>query len=131
MREGGLATTDSYVDYLDKVMEFQEKDNPMSHVKKYEIRAGDATVEIDKYLEENPETIVSLAFFDFDIYEPTKKCLEAIKDRLVKGSVVAFDELCDHDSPGETKALMQVFGLDNVRLKRYRYTSRTSYFVVE
>ncbi len=131
IREGGLACTENYAEYLEKVMEFQEHDNPLAHIKKFEIRAGDAIVEIDKYLKENPETIVALAFFDFDIYEPTKKCLEAIKDRLVKGSVLAFDELCDHDAPGETIALKEVIGLNNIRLKRFRYTSRTSYFVVE
>jgi len=37
----------------------------------------------------------------------------------------------DPDSPGETLALMEVFGLNNVKLKRFPYTSRTSYFIVE
>jgi hypothetical protein len=50
---------------------------------------------------------------------------------LVKGSVIGFDELNDPDSPGETVALMEVFGLNNIKLKRYPYASRTSYFVVE
>jgi hypothetical protein len=54
-----------------------------------------------------------------------------IKPRLSKGSIVAFDELNDKDSPGETVALMEVFGLQNIRLQRYRYASRVSYFVVE
>ena len=93
--------------------------------------AGDATKTLPDYLDKNPETIVALAFFDFDVYEPTKICLEAIKPRLVKGSVLGFDELNDPDSPGETVALMEVFGLNNVRLERFPYTSRTSYFVVE
>ncbi|MBF0235477.1 MAG: crotonobetainyl-CoA--carnitine CoA-transferase [Desulfamplus sp.] len=131
IRKGGLATPENYEKYLKKVMHFQECDNPLSHICKYEIRKGDAVVEIEQYLDENPETIISLAFFDFDIYLPTKKCLEMIKDRLVKGSIVAFDELNDHDSPGETIALMEVFGLRNLRLKRHRYTSRISYFVME
>jgi hypothetical protein len=72
-----------------------------------------------------------LAYFDFDLYKPTKECLEAIKPRLTKGSVVAFDELNDPDSPGETLALMEVFGLENITLKRYPYASRVSYFIVE
>lgn len=131
IRQGGLATTDRYEQYLERVMQFQERDNPLSHICKFEVRKGDATEEIERYLHEHPETIVALAFFDFDIYEPTKKCLEAIKDRLVKGSVLAFDELNDPDSPGETTALMEVFGLRNVRLKRHRHASRVSYFVVE
>jgi hypothetical protein len=113
------------------VLEFHEQENPISHLKKFELRPGDATVEIERYLEDHPETIVALAYFDFDIYEPTKKCLAAIKSRLVKGSVVGFDELNDADAPGETVALQEVFGLNNVRLQRSPRTSRTSFFVVE
>lgn len=131
MKKGGLACSDNYVYYLEKILQFQELDNPMSHVKKFELRAGDATIELEKYLNEHPETIISLAFFDFDIYAPTKKCLELIKRYIVRGTVLAFDELNDIDSPGETLALKEVFGLNNIRLKRYPYTSRVSYFVVE
>lgn len=131
MREGGLACSDDYVEYLDKIMHFQEADNPLSHIKKYEIRQGDACIEIKKYLDEHPETIVAMAFFDFDIYEPTKVCLEAIKPYLVKGSLLAFDELNDIDSPGETVALKEIFDLNNVRIKRFPYTSRVSYFIIE
>mgnify|MGYP003690253133 CR=1 FL=1 len=47
------------------------------------------------------------------------------------GSVLGFDELNDPDFPEETLALMEVFGLNNVRLKRYTFTSCISYFVVE
>ena len=54
-----------------------------------------------------------------------------IADRLTKGSVLGFDELNDPDSPGETTALMQAFGLRNIKLRRYRYASRVSYFVVD
>ena len=100
-------------------------------MKKYAIVKGNTVVEIHKYLKENPETIIALAYFDFDIYEPTKKCLEAIKPRLVKGSILGFDELNDPDSPGETLALMEVVGLNNINLKRLPFTSRSSYFEVE
>ena len=131
MRVGADSVSENYVDYLAKVMELQEKDNPLSHIKKFELVAGNAVVEIDKYLKEHPETIVALAYFDFDLYEPTRKCLEAIRPRLTKGSVLAFDELNDPDSPGETLALMETFGLNDVRLKRYPYASRVSYFVLE
>ena len=81
-------------------------------------------------MEKNPETIIALAYFDFDLYEPTKECLMAIKTRLVKGSILGFDELNDPDSPGETLALMEVFGLENVQLKRFPFASRVSYFVL-
>ncbi len=131
MQVGSITVTENYVEYLTKVMGYHEQDNPLSHIKKFDLRVGDAIVEIDKYLEEYPETIVALAYFDFDIYEPTKKCLEAIRPHLVKGSILGFDELNDPDSPGETIALREVFGLNNIKLKRYRYASRVSYFVLE
>lgn len=131
MEVGHLTVPENYRDYLEKTLEFQERGNPLSHIKKFELCEGDATKTLPKYLIDNPETIIALAYFDFDVYEPTKICLEAIKPRLVKGSVLGFDELNDPDSPGETLALMEVFGLNNIQLKRFPYTSRTSYFVVE
>lgn len=131
MKTGAIGVTAGYVEYLTRLMEHHEQENPAGHLRKFELRAGDAMVEIDRFLAEHPETIVALAYFDFDLYEPTKRCLERIKDRLVKGSVVAFDELGDADAPGETTALQEVFGLNQVRLRRVPRTSRTSYFVVE
>jgi len=131
MEVGHLTVPDGYKEFLEKTLEFQEKDNPLSHIRKFELCAGDATKTLPKYLSDNTETIIALAYFDFDVYEPTRKCLELIKPRLVKGSVIGFDELNDPDSPGETLALMEVFGLNNIKLRRYRFASRTSYFVVE
>ena len=131
IKKDGFPTTENYVEYLTKVMEYHEQDNPVSHIRKFDLRVGDAIVEIDRLLKEYPETIIALAYFDFDLYEPTKKCLEAIRGHLVKGSILAFDELSDHDSPGETIALKEVFGLNNIKLRRYRYASRVSYFVLE
>jgi hypothetical protein len=128
---GNLAVAAGYKGYLERILRCQEQDNPLGHINKCDLRKGDACVEIERYLTENPQTIVALAYFDFDLYEPTKKCLETIGPRMVKGSVLGFDELNDPDSPGETLALMDAFGLRNVRLKRYRYASRVSYFVIE
>jgi hypothetical protein len=129
--KGNLAVTSGYKEYLEEILRCQEQDNPLGHITKFELRKGDAPVELDRYLAENPQTIVGLAYFDFDLYEPTKQCLSLIRPRLVKGSVLGFDELNDSDSPGETLALMEVFGLSNTQLKRFRYASRVSYFVVE
>ncbi len=131
MVPGQLAVSEGYDKFLAGVLELHEGLNPLSHIRKFELCVGDATVEVIRYLEKAPETIVALAYFDFDLYEPTKKCLESIRPRLTKGSVVAFDELNDPDSPGETLALMETFGLNHVRLKRFPYASRVSYFVVE
>jgi len=92
---------------------------------------GDAVKTIPEYLKRHPETIISLAIFDFDIYAPTKAALEAIKPHLCKGSILVFDELCDDLLPGETIALRETWGLNNVRIQRFPMTARISYLEVE
>lgn len=131
MKVGNLALPKGYEEYLSSVMDCQEKSQPLSHIKKYDVIKGDACKKVEEYLNNNPETIISLAYFDFDIYEPTKVVLELIKDRLTKGSIVAFDELNDPTCPGETKAVMEVLGMNNIRLKRWQYCTKPCWFVVE
>jgi hypothetical protein len=131
MKLGKLNTGADYPAYLRKLLDIHQSLNPLSHIEKNEICVGDASIEFRSYLDRNPQTIVSLVYFDFDLYEPTKRCLELVIPRLVKGSVVGFDELNDPDSPGETLALMESFGLNKVRLKRFPHASRVSYFVLE
>lgn len=129
--EGSFSVSNKYEDYLSNLLRLQEKMNPVSHLKKFELIKGDACITIPKYFKNNPETVVSLAIFDFDIYEPTKVALEAIKPHLSKGSILIFDELSDDIFPGETIAVQEVFGINNLSFKRYPMTSRISYAVFE
>jgi hypothetical protein len=131
MRTGMYAVTPGYEQFLESVLEFQEQESPLPHLVKHEIVKGDATQTIEAYLERNPETIIALAYFDLDIYDPTVKCLRAIRDRLTRGSVIGFDELNDHSCPGETLAVKEVFGLDRYRIRRFPFNARTSYLIVE
>jgi len=130
-KDGSFSVTPRYEDYLDRILSLQEKLNPMSHLKRYELVKGDAVKTIPEYLKRHPETIISLAIFDFDIYAPTKAALEAIKPHLCKGSILVFDELCDDLLPGETIALRETWGLNNVRIQRFPMTARISYLEVE
>jgi len=126
-KEGSFSVSDKYETYLEDILSFQEKLNPMSHIKRFELVKGDARVTVKDYLARHPETIISLAIFDFDIYAPTKAALQAIKPHLCKGSILIFDELCDDIFPGETIALDEVFGLNNLEIKRLPTTARVSY----
>ncbi|RIL04012.1 MAG: crotonobetainyl-CoA--carnitine CoA-transferase [Proteobacteria bacterium] len=130
MKEGNLALTEGYQQYLEKVLGAHESLNPLSHIRRFDLYVGDATQQIDVFLKEQPHSVIALAYFDFDLYEPTKKCLEAIRPRLTKGSVLGFDEVNDPDSPGETLALMEALGLNNVALRRFPNVSRMSYIVI-
>ncbi len=128
---GSYNVTPKYENYLEEVLDYHEKESPIAHIKKYELVKGDASVEISNYLSKYPETIIALAYFDFDIYEPTKSCLHAIKDRLAKGSIVAFDELNCRDYPGETLALIDVLGLNKFKIHHTLFSPTQSYIIYD
>ncbi|MCX7885943.1 MAG: TylF/MycF family methyltransferase [Verrucomicrobiae bacterium] len=130
-KDGSFGVPPQYENYLAQVMSLQEALNPISHLKKYELVKGDACETVPAYLKAHPETIVSLAIFDLDIYKPTKVALEAIKPHLMKGSILVFDELSDDIFPGETLALQEVLGLNTCRVQRFPMTARISFMEVE
>lgn len=130
-KTGDYSVSEGWIDELDMILDFHNHCSPISHKKKYQIVKGDATKTVPSYLGNHPETIVALAYFDFDLYEPTKKCLEAIQPYLTKGSVLAFDELNTPEFPGETIALREVLGLTRYAIRRDPSNPLTSYLVVE
>jgi hypothetical protein len=129
--EGDYAVVDNYHEYLSDILEGHQADSPISHKKKFELVAGDATRTIHEYLKRQPETIVAFAYFDFDIYQPTKICLEAILPRLTRGSVIAFDELNCPEFPGETLAVIETLGLGRYGLRRDPQNPLVSWMVVD
>lgn len=130
---GSLATGERYEDFLTEVLATREQMSPFSHIRKFDIRTGDAPEQLAAYFEQRPQTIVAFAYFDMDIYEPTKRCLELLVPHLTKGSVIGFDELNSPEFPGETLAVAEVFGLDRVRLQRTGHSSPglPSFLVIE
>ncbi len=128
---GAYSVTENYEEHLESILNYHETESPLSHIKKYEILKGDVMVTFKEYLNKNPETIISLAYFDLDIYEPTKKCLELIKSYLTKGSVIGFDELAFKDFPGETIAFREVLGLDKYKIQRTPLNPFPSYIIIE
>jgi len=131
IQEGSFSVSEGYEDFLERLLEAQEQESPLAHLRKFELVKGDVTETLPAYLQAHPETVVAMAYFDMDIYTPTVAGLEAIRDRLVKGSVIGFDELCDTRYPGETIAVMETLGLANLRLRRSPTDSTPSYVVVE
>ncbi len=129
IKDGAFSVSDNYENYLTELLNIHQNEAPLSHIQKFEIIKGDAPKLLKEYLEKNPQTIIALAHFDFDIYQPTFDCLNLIKPHLVKGSVVSFDELNDPNFPGETKAVNEAFGLNNIALKRFAPCPMQSYFI--
>lgn len=128
---GDYAVTEGWQSELEAILDYHNCNQPIPQKRKFELVRGDATRTLPRYLQDNPETIVALAYFDFDIYEPTKACLEALLPHLTKGSVLAFDELNCPEFPGETIALREVLGLSRYAIKRDPNSPLTSWLVIE
>ena len=135
IKDGGLPSVGDYRSLpgyertLEEVLSIHESFCPISHIKKYEIVKGDASQTIDIWLEKNPHAIVSMAIFDMDVYKPTKDVLEKIIPRLTKGSLLIFDEMSCQVFPGETTAVQEVLGINNLRLKRHPHQSYCAWAV--
>jgi hypothetical protein len=128
---GDYEVIDNYDIVLEDVLKTIESFSPLNHIKKFDLIKGNVVDTLPIFLKENPHLIISMIIFDMDIYEPTKKSLEIITDRLTKGSVLVFDELhCKH-FPGETLALKEALGINKLRLIRNPHQTYCSYAIWE
>lgn len=127
---GSYAVSPQYEQYLQSVLDYHEQESPIAHLKKYTLLAGDVAETLPKYLAEHPETVIALAYFDLDLYRPTKAALSAIKPHLHAGSVLGFDELGDSVYPGETIALREELGLLQYKILRDVRTPDQSYIII-
>lgn len=117
--DGDYATSAGYDEQLAEILSLHESFSPISQIEKFELVKGDIVETLPTWLDANPHAIVAMAIFDMDIFQPTRAALEMILPRLVKGSMLVFDELnCPH-FPGETQAVAQVLGLNSLRLERF------------
>ncbi len=114
---------------IERLVALHDQNRPLRHIPKVELVEGDACKTIPKYIEQNPHLMVSLLYLDFDLYEPTKVALEKLYPRVVKGGLVAFDELNCPEFPGETIALLETVDLAEVKLRRFPFDPYVSYFV--
>lgn len=130
IQQGSFSTTEGYESYLKEVLSYHQSESPLPHINKFEVIKGNAIHEIEQYLANHPETIVAFAYFDFDIYEPTARCLEAILPYMAKGGIIAFDELVDPHFPGETIAFREILA-NRFSIKRLPICGIQSYLVYE
>jgi len=130
VKKGQYGVPQKYISYLADLLDYHERENSLPHIKKYELVPGDATITCKKYLKKHPETIIALAYFDMQLYKPTRACLSAIVPYLVKGSVIAMDELNAQEFPGETIAFKEVFPLAKYPIYRSKFLPDRSYMVI-
>lgn len=116
---GDYSVNPGHFELLEEILTIHESYSPLSHIKKFELIKGDASLTVGPWLMDNPHVIISMAIFDMDVYKPTRDVLESILPRLTKGSLLVFDELTAETFPGEIQAVDEVLGLNNIRLRHY------------
>lgn len=129
--DGVYTVSQGYENYLGELLDYHEKENVMSHIKKHSLIKGDASITCREFISQNPEVVIAMAYFDMALYEPTKNCLEAILPRLIKGSILVFDELFHPDYPGETQAVFEVLQYRGQKIHRSKFLPDRCYIVIE
>ena len=129
MHRGGLKINS--FDDLEKAIALYDSNRFLNHIPKVELIKGNASHTIPKYLTDNPHTVVSLLYLDFDLFKPTKIALKNFVPRMPKGSIIVFDELNSKLWPGETKAVLDTIGIRNLRIERFNFDSYISYAILD
>jgi len=128
---GAYSTSKEYAKELRQILRTLEQECPAPHITKHEIVTGDVRQTVPAYLQRNPQTVVAMAYFDMDLYEPTKAALKAIMPYVTKGTILGFDEMNWEVCPGPTRALNEVIGLRNCRVIRSPLQPIPGYVIVE
>jgi Macrocin-O-methyltransferase (TylF) len=130
LRPGALAVSPGYQRHLEDALAVHESESLYAHIRRFGLLCGDVGETLPGFLEAHPDLIIAMAYFDLDLYEPTRVCLELIQSRLVGGSVIAFDELADPRFPGETAAARDILDLPTTRVERFPFHPYPAFIVV-
>ncbi|HYE86220.1 MAG TPA: hypothetical protein VEA16_07685 [Vicinamibacterales bacterium] len=130
--EGSYAVGgEGYAEYLRELLEIHEGNNAVPHIRNvHRVVVGNAMATVPAYLEAHPETMIALAFFDLDLYEPTKAVLRDLLDSraLVPGAVLAFFQLTrDELLPGDAIAFKEAFAGRRYTMQRSKFYSSLTF----
>ena len=129
LKKGGFSVSDNHMSDLQKSIEIFDSNRFINHLPKIELVAGDVVKTVPDFLKVNPHTLISLLYLDLDLYEPTISALNDLYDRVVRGGIIAFDEINNPMWPGETEAFLEFFKDKPVILKKFPFEPARCYFV--
>ena len=124
-KQGGMAFDG--LGELREGVELIDLNRPLGYLAKGVLVKGELAGSCARYLAEHEETVVALANFGLGLYEPTVELLRLLKPRLVKGSVLVFEDLNQATWPGETRALREEFSPGEVSLHCLVYCPHISW----
>lgn len=123
-------TPQEYIQFLEAVLVSHNPTHPSSDGSVFDIAVGRVQDTLPTYLDEH-QGAIALAFIDLTVYDPTRFVMEAIKDRLPKGAILAFNQFYTPAWQHEARALREVFGLRAGLLRRNPYHRYWGHLVIE
>ncbi|KHT01968.1 hypothetical protein AB6D30_07705 [Pectobacterium brasiliense] len=128
---GDYAVLDKWEVKLEEMLNIHASRSPIGVSDNFSIINGDVCDTFPKWLEDNPEAIISHVHFDMDVYQPTHDMLKLILPRMPKGALLIFDELNCPSFPGETLAVQEVLGIHRLSLRKSQYQPYSAYSIIE
>lgn len=122
--------SDTDYDFLKELIEINKLNDVIKHIPKVHLVKGDAVKTIPEYVKNNKSLLLKILYLDCPIYKPTLAALKHLYPLVVKGGIIAFDELGMEKWGGETLAFKKFFK-NNVKLKKFDFEPSASYFIKE
>lgn len=131
-KQVGGFSPEKYFEELLSSIDIFDKDRFIPWKPRIKLVKGNIENKVVEFLNELPGVRFSLLHFDCDLYQPTKKALEAIWDRVSRGGVLLFDEYAIADWPGETQAVDEFLeDKPNLRLKTLEWTNAPAAYLIK
>ncbi len=127
---GALSVEGDMKNDIQRAITLHDSTRFLGHMEKTRLVEGDILETLPRFLDENRHIVVSLLHVDVDIYAPTKCILETVLPRMPKGAVILFDEINMKIFPGETVALSEIIGIENLKINRFDFCPNISYAVL-
>lgn len=116
--EGNYVTRDELL----KAMDFKRIHN-------VELVKGDILETLPEYLETHSNLKIALLHVDVDVYEPCKKGLELLYDRVVPFGIIVLDDYAVIE--GETRAVDEFFAGKDVQLYKFPFSHAKPTYVIK
>lgn len=105
-----------------KLVSLHNEDNLLPGIERCVLVEGDVFESVPSFLAENPGLRINLLYFDLDLYEPTKFCLEKFYPLLVRGGILCLDEYGLIPWEGESKAVEEFFAPELPKLHKFPFS---------
>jgi hypothetical protein len=118
VNRGDLSVPHDWQKVLNSILDIHKEDSPLSHLVRAETIKGDVHETWKPFVNDRPHLSISMAYFDLDLYAPTKFLLEHVLEFIPIGGLLVFDQFSTQLFPGETTAVQETLRIRNLHLKR-------------